>query len=144
MERFLSRKDYSRIMAAADREQLRPLSKMIEDKYDVRVLRPAQKTLTMMQFREPVKSSLFYLGEVLCSECIVELAGVKGAAVIIGDDFDKVTAMAVLDAAYNSQLAEISAIDAAVRKMAAEQQESRGALNAELRKSKVTFNTMGE
>lgn len=141
---FLSRKEYSKVLASADYEQIVPLRKILEDKYQVRVVRPAQKTLTMMQFREPVKSSLFYLGEVLCSECIVEIAGVKGAAVMIGDDFAKTTAAAMIDAAYNGNLPELQTIDQSIRKIAAAQKYSRGALNAELRKSQVTFNTMGE
>lgn len=144
MERFLSRKEYSKVLAAADYEQIRPLREMIEDKYQVRVVRPAQKTLTMMQFREPVKSSLFYLGEVLCSECIVEIAGVKGAAVMIGDDFSKTAAAAMIDAVYNGNLEVIKTVDKSIRKIAEEQIRSRGALNAELRKSQVVFNTMGE
>lgn len=144
MKEFLVRKEYSKILALAGYEEVKPLKKLIEDRYQVKMLRPAQKTLTMMQFREPIKSSLFYLGEVLCSECIAEVEGVKGAAVIMGDDFEKVTALAVIDAAYNGGLEECRIIDAAIRKLAEKQQVSRGSLNAEIRKSKVSFNTMGE
>ena len=56
----------------------------------------------MIRMREPVQESLFYLGEVIVCEAIVDLAGKKGVAVLMGDDFDKVLDMAVIDAACNA------------------------------------------
>jgi alpha-D-ribose 1-methylphosphonate 5-triphosphate synthase subunit PhnG len=60
----------------------------------------------MIKLREPVKESLFYLGEVMVSEAVVELDGVKGMAVIMGDDAEKVLNMAIIDAACNSGVFE--------------------------------------
>ena len=51
--------------------------------------------------REPVKNSLFYIGETIVCEAVVSLDDVVGTAVTIGDDFDKVLNMAVIDAACN-------------------------------------------
>lgn len=144
MEQFLDRKEYSKILALAECSQVKSLSSIIEKTYKVRVVRPAQKTLTMMQFREPVKSSLFYLGEVLCSECTVEINEVQGAAVIIGDDFAKATAAAVIDAAYNAGVPECAEINKQIITLGKNQLAARKALNAELKKSRVSFNTMGE
>ncbi len=144
MEQLLSRRQYTKILAAATGSEVGQLSRPLQEKYQVSIVRPAQKTLTMLQFREPVKASLFYLGEALCSECIVEVAGFKGAAVMMGDDFVKVTAAAVIDAAYNGMLPECEALDKAIRQLEKEQLAARGKLNAALRRSKVDFNTMGE
>jgi len=55
----------------------------------------------MIQMREPVRQSLFYIGEVIVSEAAVEIDGVKGIAVTMGDDTEKVLDMAIIDAAYN-------------------------------------------
>ena len=144
MKQLLSRSQYTKILAAAAGSEVGQLSQLLQEKYQVSIVLPAQKTLTMMQFREPVKASLFYLGEVLCSECIVEVAGFKGAAVMIGDDFAKVTSAAIIDAAYNGKLLECEALDKAIRELEKEQLAARGKLNAGLRRSKVDFNTMGE
>ena len=55
----------------------------------------------MIKVREPVKESLFYIGEAIVCEAVVEIDGVKGIAVTMGDDFEKVLDMAIIDAAVN-------------------------------------------
>ena len=66
------------------------------------IVKAPEKSLAMIRMREPVQESLFYLGEVIVCEAIVDLAGKKGVAVLMGDDFDKVLDMAVIDAACNA------------------------------------------
>jgi alpha-D-ribose 1-methylphosphonate 5-triphosphate synthase subunit PhnG len=51
--------------------------------------------------REPVRQSLFYIGEVVVCEATVEIDGMKGIAVTMGDDTEKVLDMAIIDAAIN-------------------------------------------
>lgn len=65
------------------------------------IIKEPHKTLTMIKMREPVKQSLFYIGEVIVTEAMVELDGVKGAAVLMGDDAEKTLHMAIIDAAMN-------------------------------------------
>ena len=77
------------------------------------------KTLAMIKLREPVKNSLFYLGEALVCDTVVELGGTKGTAVVLGDDFDKVSSMAVIDAAFNRQVSELDEDSAAAAVYAA-------------------------
>ena len=55
----------------------------------------------MIKVREPVKQSLFYIGEVIVCEAVVEIDGVKGVAVTMGDDAKKALDMAIIDAAVN-------------------------------------------
>jgi alpha-D-ribose 1-methylphosphonate 5-triphosphate synthase subunit PhnG len=55
----------------------------------------------MIKMREPVRQSLFYVGEVIVCEAVVELDGVKGIAVCMGDDTEKTLDMAIIDAAVN-------------------------------------------
>lgn len=77
------------------------LSKEVQRKHAITVIKEPCKTLTMIKMREPVKQSLFYLGEVIVSEAVVELDGAKGIAVTMGDDMEKTLNMAILDAAIN-------------------------------------------
>lgn len=91
----------SKILAKADRVTVAGLSADIQKKHAITVIKEPGKTLAMIKMREPVKQSLFYLGEVIVCEAVVELDGVKGMSVTMGDDADKTLDMAIIDAAVN-------------------------------------------
>ena len=91
----------SKILANADRTLIAGLSADIQKTHSVTVVKEPGKTLAMIKMREPVKQSLFYLGEIIVCEAVVELDGVKGMAVTMGDDTDKTLDMAIVDAAVN-------------------------------------------
>lgn len=97
----MEKRRISKILARASKEQVGQLAQEIKEKYSPVMVKAPEKSLTMIRMREPVKESLFYLGEVIVSEAIVDLDGAKGVAVLMGDDFDKVLNMAVIDAACN-------------------------------------------
>lgn len=73
----------------------------IQESHRITIIKKPEKSLAMIQMREPVKNSLFYIGETIVCEAVVSLDDVVGTAVTIGDDFDKVLNMAVIDAACN-------------------------------------------
>ncbi len=91
----------SKILAKADRTLVAGLSADIQKAHSVTVVKEPGKTLAMIKMREPVRRSLFYLGEVIVCEAVVELDGIKGMAVTMGDDADKTLDMAIIDAALN-------------------------------------------
>lgn len=97
----MEKRRISKILARASKEQVKRLADEIKEKYSPVIIKAPEKSLTMIRMREPVQESLFYLGEVIVSEAIVDLDGAKGVAVMMGDDFDKVLDMAVIDAACN-------------------------------------------
>lgn len=97
----MEKKRLSKILARADREIVAGLSADIQKKHSVTVIKEPGKTLAMIKMREPVRRSLFYLGEVIVCEAVVELNGVKGMTVTMGDDTDKTLDMAIVDAAVN-------------------------------------------
>ena len=111
----MEKKELFRIMAAADGSMLRELAQPLAEKYGVSVVKAPAKTLAMIKLREPVKNSLFYLGEALVCDTVVELGGTKGTAVVLGDDFDKVSSMAVIDAAFNRQVSELDELKTVLR-----------------------------
>lgn len=53
----------------------------------------------------------------------MELGGTKGTAVVLGDDFDKVSAMAVIDAAFNKKVAETAELTTVLERLAARRQK---------------------
>lgn len=97
----MEKRRLSKILARAGREQVAELSDEIKQSCTPIIVKAPEKSLVMVRMREPVKESLFYLGEVIVCEAIVDLDGTKGMAVLMGDDFEKVLDMAVIDAACN-------------------------------------------
>lgn len=140
----LSRSECTAILSNADRSEVEAAAKLISDKYDVKIVKAPQKTLTMIKMREPVGGSIFYLGEILCCECTVDIGGVIGISVIMGDDFEKAQNCAVIDAAITAGLKECDELNAFIVKLGIEQAKERRKLNGEILKSKVDFHTMGE
>lgn len=140
----MDKKKLFQILSLAEPEQVMEISKLITDRYPVISIRPAQKTLTMIKVREPVGASLFYLGEVLCCECMVEVEGAKGFAVLAGDNFEKTTAAAVIDAALNAGVDGMEEITDRLLALEKQKTEDRAPMNAQIMKSKVNFNVMGE
>lgn len=90
-----------KIMSKADRSAVIELADKIRKSHELVVIKEPEKALAMIKMREPVKESLFYLGEVIVTESTVSVDGVSGTAVAMGDDFEKTLSMAVVDAACN-------------------------------------------
>ena len=97
----MEKRRISKILARAGREEVKKLADEIKAAYSPVIVKAPEKSLTMIRLRDPVQECLFYLGEVIVSEAIVDLDGVKGMAVLMGDDFEKVLDMALIDAACN-------------------------------------------
>lgn len=131
-----------RIMANASPDSLKELSDKITQNHEVTIVKEPSKTLTMIKMREPVKSSLFYIGEVMVSEAIVEMDGIKGTAVTMGDDFFKVLSMAIIDSGFNNGFWVMKEIEVALMLLEAQQIEKKERENALHLKTMVSFNTM--
>ncbi len=85
-------------------DKVKILAQPVVEQYGVNVIRKPAKTLVMVRMRETVAKAEFYLGELLASEALVELEGVKGFSLLMGDDLDKAFSAAVLDALRRSGL----------------------------------------
>lgn len=131
------------IMAHAPGPVLIQLAGIIEQSYQTKVIKEPQKTLAMITIRESVKNSNFYLGELLSCEAMVEINGKKGVAVTMGDDYPKVLAMAVIDAAHNAVLPEFSKqIEPALTALEQEQNRQKEQENGMYLKTMVHFESM--
>ena len=97
----MDKKRLTKILANMGRDEIAVLSAEIQKNHRPVIVKEAGKTLTMIKMREPVKQSLFYIGEVIVCEAAVEIDGVQGAAVLMGDDAEKTLGMAIIDAAVN-------------------------------------------
>lgn len=133
-----------RIMNFTDKKEIVELSAAIEKKYGVIQLKTPQKMLVMIKVRESAKNSLFYAGEALACECLVKVGETKGFAAGLGDDTEKVRAMAVIDAVLNSNLPEYSSISETLVKWENALSARRANEAGITMSTKVDFNIMEE
>ena len=103
-------------------DKVKILAQPVVEQYGVNVIRKPAKTLVMVRMRETVAKAEFYLGELLASEALVELEGVKGFSLLMGDDLDKAFSAAVLDALRRSGLPQWEAVRQALEEEEARQQ----------------------
>jgi alpha-D-ribose 1-methylphosphonate 5-triphosphate synthase subunit PhnG len=97
----LEKKRLTKILAKTDRAVIAALSARIIKVHPIVVIKEPAKTLAMIKMRDPVKQGMFYIGEIIVCEAVVEIGGVKGMAVNMGVDMDKTLNMAIIDAAIN-------------------------------------------
>ena len=97
----MDKKRLTKILARAQACDVAGLSGEIQKSHCPVILKQPGKTLTMIKMREPVKQNQFYIGEVIVCEAAVEIGGVRGFAVTMGDDAEKALDMAIIDAAVN-------------------------------------------
>lgn len=138
----MQKKRLFQIMARAKTAVLQELAQPIQDRYTVLVVKEPARTLTMIKMREPVKSSLYYIGEVMVTEAIVEINGIQGMAVTMGDDFEKTVSMAILDCGFNNGLPEMGWIEAALKVLEGKQLRKIEQENAMHLKTMVDFHSM--
>lgn len=135
----MEKKRLFKIMAKADRDIIINMAEEVKKTQEVVIVKSPEKVLAMIKMREPVKESLFYMGEVIVTEAAVTIEGVNGMAVTMGDDFDKALAMAIIDAAFNCNAItdETPFIELEKQQIMREEKE-----NAMFMKTMVNFNSM--
>lgn len=100
----MDKRRLTKVLVRADRSEVAALSANIKKLYSPVIVKEPAKTLTMIKLRDPVKQGEFFIGEVIVCEGAVEIDGVQGMAVLMGDDADKVLDMAIIDAAVNMEV----------------------------------------
>jgi len=137
----MEKKRLTKILARAGKHDVAELSAIIQETHCPVIIKEPGKTLTIIKMREPVKQSLFYIGEVIVCEASVEIDGVKGMAVLMGDDTEKALDMAIIDAAFNKGV--FSGLDTLLK---LEQQQNDQVMkeNAMHLKTMVNFESMDQ
>ena len=137
----MDKKRLFRILTKADAHTVSELSAKIREQHKIVIIKEPNKTLTMIKMREPVKESLFYIGEVMVCEAIVELDGVKGIAVTMGDDYEKTLGMAIIDAACNKSVFQDDEVLLNLEKTQIELEQKENAMHL---KTMVNFTSMDQ
>ncbi|MBA1335515.1 MAG: hypothetical protein HPY66_1140 [Firmicutes bacterium] len=102
----MKRKRRTTILVKGNEQTAKLLADEIINKYPVTTIQKPDNGLIMLKMRESSQKKLFYLGEVLVTECKVQVAGVLGVGIVQDDKPEMAYHLAVIDAAYNAGLAE--------------------------------------
>ena len=132
----------SRISTFAETEILQSLAEKAAGNRELLFLKKPEKTMILLSVKEPVKQSLFYLGEMLAVHCIVELAGVRGTAVLAGDNFSRAEAAAVLDAAHTGAFEEFAIVEPELLRLEEERKKETGKQTAAIKETQVRFHVL--
>lgn len=135
----MKKKRLFKIMFNADREAIIQIANTIKTDHEIVVIKEPEKVLTMIKMREPVKESLFYIGEVIVTEALVSVDGINGTAVAMGDDYEKTLAMAIIDGACNGKFFDPETNFMAMEQSQIEKEEKE---NAMYHKTMVDFHSM--
>ncbi len=138
----MQKKRLFQIMSKATTKRLKMLAEQISDRHEIAIIKAPAKNLAMIKMREPVKSSLYYLGEVMVTEAVVACNGIKGMAVTMGDDLDRALYMAIIDCGFNNGFSVMDEINERLLALEARQQKHLEQENAMHLKTMVSFNTM--
>jgi alpha-D-ribose 1-methylphosphonate 5-triphosphate synthase subunit PhnG len=132
----------SRLCAFAGPAQLASLAAKAAEGRKAALLKGPEKTMVLLQVREPVRRGLFYLGELRAAHCVVELDGVRGAAVLMGDDLDKAKDAAVLDAAHSGAFPGFALVEPELLRLEEARKAALAKEAAEIRRTKVLFQSL--
>ncbi|MCL2226702.1 MAG: phosphonate C-P lyase system protein PhnG [Oscillospiraceae bacterium] len=140
----MEKKQLFRILNFTESSEVISFGTHLEAQHDVAVLKKPKKTLVVLKLRESARNSLFYAGEALACECMVAIGNIKGFAAALGDDLEKVYAMAVIDAAMNADLPEKGQILDKLGSWESKLCEKRAQDSKIAMSTKVNFNIMEE
>ncbi|MFZ4453055.1 phosphonate C-P lyase system protein PhnG [Salibacterium aidingense] len=98
----------SRILVHASLDFIEDFSNQIEENYQISLETKPQKSLVLMKTKDSVSGLNFYNGEILVTECKVTIHHFHGFGIVMGEQPDRSFYMAVIDAAFNAELPEIS------------------------------------
>ncbi|MFC5700173.1 phosphonate C-P lyase system protein PhnG [Cohnella faecalis] len=138
----MKRKRRTEILVNGSAEVAAAMADEIRERYEVVVVEEPNHGLVMVKVRETARNSLFYLGEVLVTECKVRIGNAVGVGIVKGDEPLKAADLAVIDAAYAAELSETSAWTARLQSENERLEAERSAAFADLLRTQVSFETM--
>ncbi len=138
----MKRRRRTEILINGSQKTLDDMAHCIKDNYQVKVIQEPESGLVMMKVRETSQQSLFYPGEVLVTECKVQIEGRIGIGIVTEDQTELAYNLAVIDAAYEAKLPETMAWKLLLENEEKVIQEQRAAANRSILKTKVNFETM--
>jgi len=140
----LKRRRRTEILINGSRDIAARLAGEILERHEIRTVEEPNCGLVMLKVRETARKSLFYLGEVLVTECKVRLHGKTGLGIVAGDEPELAFHLAVIDAAYRAGVRETEGWDAVLEDEAEKIASRRAAFNRGVLRTRVNFEIMSE
>lgn len=140
----MKRKQRTEILISRPPALMKSLADEIVNKYGASIIEEPNPGLVMVKVRETAKQSLFYLGEVLVTECKVKVGESIGIGLVRGEESDAAYHLAVIDAAYSAELEETAHWEALLQKEQQMLVEERAEKRRKLLVTKVDFDTMDQ
>lgn len=144
----MNRNERTQILVHCEAKALRKMALIVEEATNVKILEAPNSGLVMIKMRESAKKCLFYLGEVLVTECKVLIEDSIGLGILQGSHSKKAYYLAVIDAAYNHPgiLNEsiIQALNASIESEKIKQLIQKEIKVSQLLRTKVDFTTLDE
>lgn len=138
----MKRRRRTEILINGSQKRTEDMVHVINEHYQVKVIQEPESGLVMVKVRETSKNSLFYPGEVLVTECKVQIKGTIGIGIVTGDQPELAYNLAVIDAAFEAKLPETVAWVQLLENEAKLIQEQRVGAAQSILKTKVDFETM--
>ncbi len=142
---MISRRRRTEVLVESDPSLATDLAAIVERELAVADVVEPHQGLVMCDVRETARSSRFYLGEALMTECRVRIGDVEGLGVVLGGDARLARALAVIDAAFGlpEPPAVLGEVERRVEVAEAELGRARAREAAQVMASRVSFDTMG-
>jgi alpha-D-ribose 1-methylphosphonate 5-triphosphate synthase subunit PhnG len=138
----MKRKERTEILIQGSAAIAKEFTKEIEKRYTVTLIQQPENGLVLLKARETAKKSLFYLGEVLVTECKVQIEDSIGIGIVKGHQEELAYCLAVIDAAYQADLEEIRSWSYVLEDEKENIQKNRQELDQSILRTKVSFETM--
>ena len=113
----MEQNDYILCECAAD--ALEAFVRELETRHPILIVRQPAVCMTMVRAEDSVESQPFYLGEVLVTDCEVQVDGQAGYGLCMGDEPVRSYCMAVIDALLSSDDSRASQVRAFLEVQAA-------------------------
>ncbi|MEG0177247.1 phosphonate C-P lyase system protein PhnG [Anaerorhabdus sp.] len=140
----MNRKERTEVLINMNIGLLRSLAKKINEQHDVKEIESPSHSLVMIKKREGAKNSLFYLSEVVVSECRVMIDNHIGFGILQGFDLKKAKLLAIVDAAFNANSSLCYKLEKTIEVEKQKQELKQRQEMKAILKTKVSFDTMQE
>lgn len=138
----MKRRRRTEILIHGSQKLAAELAGSIMQNYRVEVIQPPENGLVMLKMRETSQRSLFYPGEVLVTECKVQIGETIGIGILAGDQPELAEQLAVIDAAFEAELPETGSWVRLLEQEELNIREQRAAASQDILKTKVDFESM--
>lgn len=138
----MKRRRRTEILINGSQKLAETLAQTITEQYEVKVIQEPENGLVMMKVRETSKKSLFYPGEVLVTECKVQIHDTIGIGIVTGEQPELSNQLAIIDAAYEANLPETKEWSQLLEQEEQNIMKTKTAENKSILKTKVNFETM--